>query len=151
MLFLILKKIEWTACLTYNIIGLLFNLSDFTMLKSCSFFFPLLILLLIWNCGVSIWVSVQKPREQVADAEALQDIANSLVTSIRSQSNEGVTPSDFVSCLLREFAQIGNGVTSEENDMVSVSWKDIGRGVSSIFMNGHGCCTMWDSWIPFSH
>lgn len=83
---------------------------------------------------------VQKPREQVADAEALQDIANSLVTSIRSQSNEGVTPSDFVSCLLREFADIN--VTSRENDLVSVSWKDIGLSVSSIFMNGHGCRTM---------
>ncbi|XP_038879818.1 non-structural maintenance of chromosomes element 4 homolog A isoform X2 [Benincasa hispida] len=85
---------------------------------------------------------VQKPREQVADAEVLQDIANSLVTSIRSQSNEGVTPSDFVSCLLREFADINSSMKSEEHDLVSVSWKDIGLSVSSIFMNGHGCRTM---------
>ncbi|XP_022933647.1 non-structural maintenance of chromosomes element 4 homolog A-like isoform X1 [Cucurbita moschata] len=85
---------------------------------------------------------VQKPREQVADAEALQDIANSLVTSIKSQSNEGVTPSDFVSCLLKEFADIEGGITSEENNPISLSWKDIGLSVSSIFMNGHGCRTM---------
>ncbi|XP_022988138.1 non-structural maintenance of chromosomes element 4 homolog A-like [Cucurbita maxima] len=85
---------------------------------------------------------VHKPREQVADAEALQDIASSLVTSIMSQSNEGVTPSDFVSCLLREFADINGNITCEENNLVSVSWKDIGLGVSSIFMNCHGCRTM---------
>ncbi|KAL0558714.1 hypothetical protein IC582_003295 [Cucumis melo] len=85
---------------------------------------------------------VQKPREQVADAEALQDIANSLVTSIRSQSNEGVTPSDFVSCLLREFADINGSINSEEQELVSVNWKDIGLSVSSIFMNGYGCRTM---------
>lgn len=64
------------------------------------------------------------------------------MTSIRSQSNEGVTPSDFVSCLLREFADINVSMQSEEQDLVSVSWKDIGLSVSSIFMNGHGCRTM---------
>lgn len=64
------------------------------------------------------------------------------MTSIRSQSNEGVTPSDFVSCLLREFADINGSINSEEQDLVSVNWKDIGLSVSSIFMNGYGCRTM---------
>ncbi|ONK69535.1 uncharacterized protein A4U43_C05F24000 [Asparagus officinalis] len=36
---------------------------------------------------------VEKPREQVADAEALLDIANTLVAAFRSEKN-GVTPLD---------------------------------------------------------
>ncbi|CAA2974441.1 non-structural maintenance of chromosomes element 4 homolog A-like isoform X2, partial [Olea europaea subsp. europaea] len=48
---------------------------------------------------------VTKPREQVADAEALFDITNTLVTSVKAYTNEGVTPSDFVTCLLRDFGQ----------------------------------------------
>ncbi|GKB31918.1 non-structural maintenance of chromosomes element 4 homolog A [Tanacetum coccineum] len=54
---------------------------------------------------------VQKPRVQVADAEALADIINILVTSVKAQSNEGVIVGDFVSSLLRGFGRLGG-----END-----------------------------------
>ncbi|RRT50700.1 hypothetical protein B296_00051565 [Ensete ventricosum] len=47
----------------------------------------------------------RRPREQVADAEALFDIVNTLLTSVRSQTSNGVTPSDFVTALLRNFGQ----------------------------------------------
>ncbi|XP_059646383.1 non-structural maintenance of chromosomes element 4 homolog A [Cornus florida] len=84
---------------------------------------------------------VQKPREQVADAEALLDITNTLVTSVKAHGNEGVTPSDFVSCLLRDFGQQG-GVSSTEGAGISMQWKDIGLAVSHVLRRVPGCCTM---------
>lgn len=85
---------------------------------------------------------MQKPREQVADAEALLDIANTLVTSVKAHSSEGVTPSDFVSCLLRDFAQQGGPSSSRDAGSNSVRWKEIGLAVSHIFMSAPGCSTM---------
>ncbi|XP_072988319.1 non-structural maintenance of chromosomes element 4 homolog A-like [Typha latifolia] len=84
---------------------------------------------------------VQKPREQVADAEALLDIANTLVTSVKSQRSDGLSPSDFVSALLLKFGlQDGNA----NNNFVQnvISWADVGFFVSHVFMKVPGCCTM---------
>ncbi|KAK9170521.1 hypothetical protein Syun_002661 [Stephania yunnanensis] len=86
-------------------------------------------------------IVVQKPREQVADAEALLDIANTLVTSVRSHGNEGVTPSDLVTSLLRSFGQTNGGSSTTESS-VSMDWKSIGLSVSHIFNRVPGCCTM---------
>ncbi|KAL7583237.1 hypothetical protein Lser_V15G44322 [Lactuca serriola] len=76
---------------------------------------------------------VQKPREQVADAEALLDITNTLMTSVKAHSNEGVTPSDFVSCILKNFGRIGSGSDGVDEIRNSVRWKDIGIAVSHVF------------------
>ncbi|XP_077213763.1 non-structural maintenance of chromosomes element 4 homolog A-like [Tasmannia lanceolata] len=84
---------------------------------------------------------VQKPREQVADAEALLDIANTLVTSVKSQSNEGVTPSDFVTSLLRSFGKQDVGANAE-NPSNSMYWADVGLAVSHVFRKTSGCRTM---------
>jgi non-structural maintenance of chromosomes element 4 len=85
---------------------------------------------------------VQKPREQVADAEALLDIASTLVTSVRSQSSEGITPSDFVTALLEKFGQTNNPLHDEIETPVVLNWTDLGYSVSHMFMSGSGCCTM---------
>ncbi|KAK4346040.1 hypothetical protein RND71_036216 [Anisodus tanguticus] len=85
---------------------------------------------------------VQKPREQVADAEALLDITNTLVTTVKAHSNGGVTPSDFVSCLLRDFGQEGGSSSRTEEDGNSMHWKDVGSAVSHVFRGAPGCCTM---------
>ncbi|CAK7342358.1 unnamed protein product [Dovyalis caffra] len=84
---------------------------------------------------------VQKPREQVADAEALLDITNSLVASVKAHGN-GITPSDFINCLLREFGRQDGPSTSAEGSKNSVAWKDIGVVVSHIFSSCPGCHTM---------
>ncbi|EEC72666.1 hypothetical protein OsI_06217 [Oryza sativa Indica Group] len=81
---------------------------------------------------------VQRPREQIADAETLLDIANTLVTSVRSQSSEGITPSDFVTAMLKKFGQSG-GLDSEA---ASLRWGDVGLSVSHVFRAAPGCCTM---------
>lgn len=82
-----------------------------------------------------MFFSVQKPREQVADAEALLDITNTLVTSVKSQSSAGITPSDFITCLIQDFGQLRDG-------NALIRWNDVGLGVAPIFRRAHGCCTM---------
>ena len=89
----------------------------------------------------SILYTVQKPREQVADAEALLDIANTLVTSVRSQSNDGVTPSDFVTAMLRNFGQ-RDGHVNVDSAYNMISWAEVGIAVSHILRKVPGCCTM---------
>ncbi|KAJ0987098.1 hypothetical protein J5N97_005454 [Dioscorea zingiberensis] len=84
---------------------------------------------------------VQKPREQVADAEALLDIANTLVTSVKSQINDGLTPSNFVTALLRNYGQQVRNA-SLGNAQNTISWADVGLSVSNVLRLAPGCCTM---------
>ncbi|XP_073278484.1 non-structural maintenance of chromosomes element 4 homolog A-like [Primulina huaijiensis] len=86
---------------------------------------------------------VQKPREQVADAEALFDITNTFVSSVKAYRNEGRTPSDFVSCLLlRDLGQQGVASSQEYDGRNLINWKEIGHLVSHVFRSAPGCCTM---------
>ncbi|KAK9986649.1 hypothetical protein SO802_031600 [Lithocarpus litseifolius] len=86
--------------------------------------------------------SVQQPREQVADAEALSDIASTLLTCVRAHNSEGITPSDFVTCLLKQFGQQSGPSTSTENAGNAIFWTDIGLAVSHVFRRCSGCSTM---------
>ncbi|KAF4374523.1 hypothetical protein F8388_016074 [Cannabis sativa] len=81
---------------------------------------------------------VQKPREQVADAEALLDITSTLMSSVKAHGIHGITPSTFVSSLLMEFGRSG---TMEEQVSLTF-WKDVGVAVSDVFRKAPGCCTM---------
>ncbi|CAA7397981.1 unnamed protein product [Spirodela intermedia] len=83
---------------------------------------------------------VKKPREQIADAEALLNITSTLVTTIRSHGNDGLTPSDFVRAMLRKFGQQGG--TGSEGACSHAFWKDVGSAVAHVFMRPPGCCTM---------
>ncbi|XP_019265684.1 PREDICTED: non-structural maintenance of chromosomes element 4 homolog A-like [Nicotiana attenuata] len=81
---------------------------------------------------------VKRPREQVADAEALFDLTKTLAASVRSHST-GVTPYIFISSLLDVFGRQGsNGRSVNANTL----WKHIGLAVSPIFRNAGGCLTM---------
>ena len=77
----------------------------------------------------------------MADAEALLDITSTLVTSVKSQSNDGISPSDFVTAMLRNFGQPDGGANID-NAPNRVSWLDVGLTVSRIFKKVPGCCTM---------
>lgn len=90
---------------------------------------------------ICLELSVTNPREQITDAETLLDMANTLVTTVRSYSKDGFTPSDFISSLIREFAAAGR--QSVENDRVSIKWDAIGVLVCPIFKKGLGCPTMY--------
>uniref|UniRef100_A0ACD5WT80 Uncharacterized protein n=1 Tax=Avena sativa TaxID=4498 RepID=A0ACD5WT80_AVESA len=81
---------------------------------------------------------VQKPREQIADAEALLDIATSLAAAVRSQSALGITPSDLVAGLLKKF-----GTRTDANgEGALLRWGDVGLAASHVFMAVPGCGTM---------
>ncbi|KAL5808425.1 hypothetical protein ACOSQ3_029116 [Xanthoceras sorbifolium] len=85
---------------------------------------------------------VQKPREQVTDAEALLDITSTMITSVKAENKEGITVSDFVSCLLRDFAQDSGTSSSSRGGKTSMAWTDIGVAVSHAFSSSCGCSTM---------
>ncbi|XP_022754323.1 non-structural maintenance of chromosomes element 4 homolog A-like isoform X2 [Durio zibethinus] len=85
---------------------------------------------------------VSKPREQVADAEALLDLANTLSTSVKSISFEGISPADFVNCLVSEFGKSKRSLDTQENEQILVNWKDVGMAVSPFFRTCKGICTM---------
>ncbi|KAK4441506.1 protein NRT1/ PTR FAMILY 7.1 [Sesamum alatum] len=84
---------------------------------------------------------VNKPREQVADAEALLGLTSTLVASVKTHTSGNVTPAELVSCLIRDF---GQKVIMKRSSEISpsVSWQNIGYLVSPIFMNVPGCTTM---------
>ncbi|KAM7271132.1 hypothetical protein ACFE04_030346 [Oxalis oulophora] len=96
----------------------------------------------IFNKVETLHQQVKKPREQVADAEALLDITTFLVTSIREQNSEGISISDFVSCIFRDFGQHGGSISSHAQVNNSINWKNIGVAVSDSFRSSSGCRTM---------
>ncbi|XP_058073421.1 non-structural maintenance of chromosomes element 4 homolog A-like isoform X2 [Magnolia sinica] len=81
---------------------------------------------------------VQKPSEQVADAEALLDIANSLFSSLKSSQNPmGVLLSDFILCLIEQYEEKRGPTNSKD-----LSWMSMGLNASHIFIKAQGMCTM---------
>ncbi|VVA98960.1 unnamed protein product [Arabis nemorensis] len=93
-----------------------------------------------------MFVVVQKPREQIADAEALLDLADTLFSSVKSQSAlHGVSPAEFVNALIRGFGETSLGIDADENTQVSIKWKDIGFVVCSTVIVSCGCSTMMGS------
>ncbi|GMI81574.1 hypothetical protein like AT1G51130 [Hibiscus trionum] len=90
----------------------------------------------------SLHQQVSKPREQVADAEALLDLANTLAASVKSISCEGISLADFVNCLIREFGKPNRSLETQENEQILFDWKDIGMAVSPLLRTCKGICTM---------
>ncbi|XVF69728.1 hypothetical protein PTKIN_Ptkin11bG0105200 [Pterospermum kingtungense] len=85
---------------------------------------------------------VSKPREQVADAEALLDIANTLATSVKSISCEGISLAEFVNCFVSKYGKSNRDLNTQENEQISINWKEIGMAVSPFFTTCKGICTM---------
>eukprot|EP01018_Ginkgo_biloba_P032991 Gb_25406 [translate_table: standard] len=88
---------------------------------------------------------VQRPREQVADAEALFDITTTLLSSVKSsQSTDGVTPVEFINAILGNYSDQahGNQYPEGNDDQTCISWENLGLLASAIFQNAAGTCTM---------
>ncbi|KAG2328483.1 hypothetical protein Bca4012_037439 [Brassica carinata] len=85
---------------------------------------------------------VQKPREQVADAEAFLDIANTIMSSVKSHSANGVSPAEFVNALVNGFGQASLVVDGDETAPVSLKWKELGLAVCATVFVSCGCSTM---------
>ncbi|KAL0847663.1 hypothetical protein Bca101_020909 [Brassica carinata] len=81
--------------------------------------------------------------EQIADAEAFLDIANTMLSSVKSQSASGVSPAEFVNALVNGFGQVPLGIDADETVApVSIKWKDLGLAVYSTVFVSCGCSTM---------
>ncbi|KAG2304908.1 hypothetical protein Bca4012_063941 [Brassica carinata] len=97
----------------------------------------------IFNEFENLHQKVQKPREQIADAEAFLDIANTMLSSVKSQSANGVSPAEFVNALVNGFGQAPLGIDADETAApVSIKWKDLGLAVCSTVFVSCGCSTM---------
>ncbi|CAO2173354.1 unnamed protein product [Urochloa humidicola] len=80
-----------------------------------------------------------RPLEQLADAEALLDLAEVLISSAKVENRDGPTPSEFVAALLRKFDVTP---TPLHDSGKSFSWSSLGDAVSPMFMTAAGCQTM---------
>ncbi|CAN6931011.1 unnamed protein product [Brassica oleracea] len=96
----------------------------------------------IFNEFENLHQKVQKPREQIADAEAFLDIANTMLSSVKSQSVNGVSPAEFVNALVNGFGQPSQRIDTDESAPVSIKWKDLGLAVCSTVLVSCGCSTM---------
>lgn len=84
-------------------------------------------------------LAVKKPREQVADAETLLNLISTLTAAVKQHTTGGVTHSEFISCLLRNFTYRRSGTSDSQNLHF---WRDVGLSVSPLFQNVRGCSTM---------
>ncbi|TVU05213.1 hypothetical protein EJB05_48367 [Eragrostis curvula] len=82
---------------------------------------------------------VQRPMEQLADGEALLDLASVLVSATKSENREGPTPSQFVASLLRKFG-VGPSPLVDSDELFS--WSNLATVASPLFMAATGCQTM---------
>ncbi|KAE8683585.1 Non-structural maintenance of chromosomes element 4-like protein B [Hibiscus syriacus] len=92
----------------------------------------------IFSAVESLHQHVQRPREQIADAEALLDITNTLLTSVKATNGDGITVTDFINSLLTDFAK----ESSRQDGRTSIDWKKIGNEVSNVSRFSRGCRTM---------
>lgn len=76
----------------------------------------------------------------MADAEALFGISSMLMTSVKSHSNGGLTPKDFIAGLIGKFCS-HDGHQAEDAQAL-IDWKAVGSAVSKVFRTSNGCCTM---------
>uniref|UniRef100_J3MUB7 Non-structural maintenance of chromosomes element 4 n=1 Tax=Oryza brachyantha TaxID=4533 RepID=J3MUB7_ORYBR len=82
---------------------------------------------------------VQRPKEQVADGEALLELINALAVSAKSEKKDGPTPSEFVASILTKF---GVRTSVVDASVESFSWSNLGAVASPLFMTATGCQTM---------
>ncbi|XP_059286721.1 non-structural maintenance of chromosomes element 4 homolog B-like [Lycium ferocissimum] len=95
-----------------------------------------------------LYRNVKRPREQVADAEALLGLTNTVVESLELRPNCSISPSMFVSWLLKGYGiRKGCSKDATQNLVIgksqkTVNWEKIGADASLVFMEGKGCRTM---------
>ncbi|KAH7445020.1 hypothetical protein KP509_02G102600 [Ceratopteris richardii] len=82
---------------------------------------------------------VCRPREQVADAQALLEITASLLASVK-EFKLGPSASVLLSSIIRNFGT--DNVLTEDRDEVVMDWERLGHASSSIFSDAPGLSTM---------
>ncbi|KAJ7296775.1 hypothetical protein O6H91_Y099400 [Diphasiastrum complanatum] len=92
---------------------------------------------------------VQRPREQIADAEAVLDISSTLLNFIKvAQHKDGVSPAEFISGIIHSFGmadfreQSRGNVNGEQESECHIDWGALGLQATSVLCEAPGICTM---------
>lgn len=64
------------------------------------------------------------------------------MSSVKSQSANGVSPAEFVNALVSGFGNRSLEIDADETAPVSMKWKDLGLAVCSTVFVSCGCSTM---------
>ena len=83
--------------------------------------------------------AVHKPREQIADAEAVMNLSHKLLGSVKGcLLKTGTSPRAFVTAIIAAF---GKQIAAESED-VEVDWGRIGLAATGFLREVPGVCTM---------
>lgn len=86
-------------------------------------------------------LAVQKPREQIADAEAVMNLTSNFLGSVKgSMRKNGTSPAAFISALLGTFGN--RAVAADDEAVLEVDWGKLGLAVSGFLREAPGVCTM---------
>ncbi|KAI5073132.1 hypothetical protein GOP47_0011145 [Adiantum capillus-veneris] len=87
-----------------------------------------------------LYTLVHRPREQIADAEALLDITEAFLNSVKeSRRGNAVKASDLVSAIIQNFRQPAN---LDDSEIIFLDWAAIGSEATCIFHDAPGLQTM---------
>ncbi|MCO5564325.1 hypothetical protein L7F22_017985 [Adiantum nelumboides] len=87
-----------------------------------------------------LYTLVHRPREQIADAEALLDITEAFLNSVKdSRQGNAVKAGDLVSTIIKNFRQPAN---LDDTEITILDWNALGSEATCIFHDAPGLQTM---------
>lgn len=88
-----------------------------------------------------LYTEVSRPREQIADAEALLDITASLLASVKHMKGRyGRSATELVTSVIKNFGT--NAVAAGERIEPVIDWERLGHEACTIFSDAPGMTTM---------
>lgn len=88
-----------------------------------------------------LYNEVSRPREQIADAEALFDITASILESVKEfKGRHGPIASELVNSIVRNYGK--DVVRADESAEMAIDWERLGHEACAIFSNAPGLTTM---------
>lgn len=84
---------------------------------------------------------MQKPREQIADAEAVMNLTSSFLGSVKASNRKlGTSPAVFVGAIIATF---GNRTANADDETpVEIDWGKLGLAAIGFLGEAPGVCTM---------
>lgn len=84
---------------------------------------------------------VQKPREQIADAEAVMNLTNGFLCGVKASNRKiGTSPATFVGAILATFGT--RTIAADDESPVEIDWGTLGLAAIGFFREAPGVATM---------
>ena len=84
---------------------------------------------------------MSRPREQIADAEALLDISEAFLNIVKESRKGGsIKASDLVSSVIQKYREPSS--VGENEDIIQLDWGALGLEATAIFNDAPGMSTM---------